>query len=194
MASTLIFLCVLLGGPLVLPLLGPDFSRGATALAVLAAGGLIKGCFGNAGFVLVVGGRQTVETANAVFGAVANVLLNLLWIPSWGLLGAAVATTTVAVIMATLRAVEVDRLIGLSIDLPSLARPILLGVACGAMGLLAAESLRRVGVGGWAGALLPAVAMVIGYPALLWRFGLEAGEKRTIGNWIRRRFANAPVA
>ena len=42
--------------------------------------------------LLVAGGAQTAHLALLVGGAVANILLNLWWIPAWGIVGAAWAT------------------------------------------------------------------------------------------------------
>lgn len=79
-------------GPQVLALFGAPFTGGYAALLVLLTGAICVASAGSAGFLLTMTGHQD-QAAWIVGGAaMLNVALNVLLIPTYGLLGAAVAT------------------------------------------------------------------------------------------------------
>ncbi len=123
------FLIIVLNRRDLLSLLGRNFTVGAGALLILAVGQLIKCCLGSTGFLLVISGRQKLETLDASVGVVLNVVLNLLLIPRYGIVGAAAATTTSHVVMNVLRLMQVRRHFGLATLQYSLFRPLLVAAA-----------------------------------------------------------------
>jgi O-antigen/teichoic acid export membrane protein len=86
------FLVVLTFPAELLGLLGDGYAGGARAVAVLAVGQMINLGTGAVGVILVMSGRQNRLLALSATTLVLNVLLNLLWIPRFGLTGAALAT------------------------------------------------------------------------------------------------------
>jgi O-antigen/teichoic acid export membrane protein len=173
----------------ILGLLGPGFAKGALALVVLACGQFIKVVFGNASVVLIVGGRQGLEAANGAIGAGLNLMLNLLLVPRYGLMGAAIATATSLIALGVLRAIQLRRAMVLhTLDrsfLRVLAVPLaltilvwfastLFGVAPGS-GVLAL--ILRVGV----------VSVVIG--GGLWLFCLNQDDRAALVGLVIRRGA-----
>lgn len=81
---------------------GAEYVVGARALSVLALGYLIICVMGPSAQVLQAYGKTRVVMGNGFFGAGANILLNYLLIPAYGVDGAAVATGISLVIVNTL--------------------------------------------------------------------------------------------
>lgn len=84
---------VLLGRP-VLGLFGAEFVAGYGVLVVLVAGKFVNALAGSAGVVLNMTGHHRVTAWIIGLTALLNVVLNALFIPRWGIQGAAFATAT----------------------------------------------------------------------------------------------------
>lgn len=80
-------------GDRVLDLFGPGFAAAHGALAVLAFGQLLTAATGPVGLLLNLTGHHIVSFWVYLSFAVANVGLNAILIPLFGIMGAAVATT-----------------------------------------------------------------------------------------------------
>jgi O-antigen/teichoic acid export membrane protein len=93
-----------------LRLMGPDFRSGGDALLVLALGQTVMVYGSNAGYLLMLSGRQNVELLNAFVGAALNIALCVAWIPTYGSVGAAAASSVAVVVISVLRFVQVERL------------------------------------------------------------------------------------
>lgn len=76
----------------VLSIFGDVFVSGALVLAILAAGQFVNVASGSVGYLLMMSGFEKVVRNNILLGASLNIALNLLLIPEYGALGAAVAT------------------------------------------------------------------------------------------------------
>jgi O-antigen/teichoic acid export membrane protein len=72
---------------------GPAFAAGYAALVILAAGRLIHAAFGPAGMLLNMTGHERATLRGSATAAIANLVLNALLIPPFGMAGAAAATT-----------------------------------------------------------------------------------------------------
>ena len=82
----------LLAKPLVSVLYGAEYSATAGILAI-AVWYITFGHYGSVRNIWILAeGKQRYLTAINVFGAAANVMLNLLLIPAWGAIGAAIAS------------------------------------------------------------------------------------------------------
>ena len=90
--TTPLFLVVLAFPADVLALLGEGFAPGAVPLAILAAGQMANLGTGAVGLILVMSGRQNRLLTLSALALGTNVVLNVLWIPRYGLAGAALAT------------------------------------------------------------------------------------------------------
>ena len=85
-------LLLAVGKPL-LWLFGPDFTQGYPVMFALVAGLLARAAVGPAQGLMVATGHQNI-TALVMIGTVfANVVLNLLLVPEYGILGAGIATS-----------------------------------------------------------------------------------------------------
>ena len=72
---------------------GPAFRDGATALSVGAIGQIFNCVVGSVGFLLLMSDKQTSLMKIQVVNAIVMVLLNLLLVPRFGMVGAAVAVS-----------------------------------------------------------------------------------------------------
>ncbi len=89
-AWPLFLLCVVLAEP-VLRLFGDSYSDAAPVMRVLSAVMLLAVACGMVSMVLEMAGRSVATLLQTLLALAANVGLNVLLIPHWGLLGAAVA-------------------------------------------------------------------------------------------------------
>jgi O-antigen/teichoic acid export membrane protein len=75
-----------------LGLFGEEFKIGVTAFIFLSFGRLISSFSGSVGNILQMTGNQNIYAKILLFGAILNVLLNLILIPRHGINGAAIAS------------------------------------------------------------------------------------------------------
>ncbi|MCH1865866.1 oligosaccharide flippase family protein [Nocardioides sp. CFH 31398] len=85
------FLTLAAFSPLVMSLVGPEFTAAAPALTVMCLGLLGYLALGNVNSMLLMAGLSRLTAANSVVSLGLNVSLGLVLIPTWGLPGAAVA-------------------------------------------------------------------------------------------------------
>jgi O-antigen/teichoic acid export membrane protein len=112
---------VLLAGKLLLSLFGPSFTDGYPLMAILLAGILAKAFVGPGEAFLTMAGQQSLCVKLYAGALAANLLLNALLIPLFGLTGAAAATAGAMVAEALLLHVAVRRTFG--IVLHAFAKP-----------------------------------------------------------------------
>jgi O-antigen/teichoic acid export membrane protein len=89
--SILLFALVSIGGPLALMIFGPAFQAGAAPLAVLCLALVVRSVFGPASLVLSVHDRPYASLPAIGLGVVALVGGNMLLVPHFGMMGAALA-------------------------------------------------------------------------------------------------------
>jgi O-antigen/teichoic acid export membrane protein len=94
-------------------LFGPDFTIGYLTLAILSLGQLFTVAMGPVGWLLVMTGHQREAALCMAAGTGLNVVLNLMLIPTWGLEGAAIATTISTIVWNLLLATVVRKRLGL---------------------------------------------------------------------------------
>lgn len=105
---------LLLGQPL-LWLFGPEFIAGFPVMMILVVGFLFRSAMGPSEFLLNMLGEQKACAAVLVFTAVLNVILNLIMVPAFGLIGAALATSTALIATALLQYLVAKRRLGLDV-------------------------------------------------------------------------------
>ncbi len=110
--SVVIALALMWQGPLFLSLFGDGFEGGMTFLTILAIGIIVRSSVGPGEAMLTMANRQ--NTAAKVYGFVfvVNLGLNLILIPTIGLIGAAIATATAMAVEAILLVYTVRRHLG----------------------------------------------------------------------------------
>ena len=85
------YLSMAVFAPLVLRIFGDRFERGHVALTILGLTMLVASACGLVDVVLLMLGRSWLSTANMLAALALNVLLNLILIPHFGMIGAAIS-------------------------------------------------------------------------------------------------------
>jgi O-antigen/teichoic acid export membrane protein len=114
-------------GP-ILSIFGESFAGGSAALAILAWGNLVNTGTGVCGVILNMTEKTTLTLLNSVLLFILVTGLNVLLIPQWGLIGAAVASLTAVVVINLLRLLEVFILFRLLPYNSSFIKPIVAGL------------------------------------------------------------------
>lgn len=86
-----IALILLIFGHQILGLFGQEFSDGYPVLVILVCGQLVNALAGPVGYLMTMTGHQNHAARIVSISALMNLTLNVLLIPLWGMLGAAVA-------------------------------------------------------------------------------------------------------
>ncbi len=73
---------------------GPGFGAGAPALTILSLAQIVNAGMGSVGFLLNMTGHEADSAKGFLVGAVLNIVLNLVLVPRFGMVGAAVATAS----------------------------------------------------------------------------------------------------
>ena len=111
--------CLYLFGGLLLGLFGPGFEAARAVLAVLLIGGVVNAFTGVVAYYATLTGRERQALAIFVGALLVSIGLNLLLIPSFGAVGAAIASSSATVAWKMALLVYVRRTIG--IDASALA-------------------------------------------------------------------------
>ena len=105
--SAPIFGALILARTAVLAVFGEGFGRGDEVLLILGLALLINSILGFAGQMLSMSGRSKLVLLNSLGGAGLNIVLNWIFIPKWGMAGAAWATMIATLSVNVARVTEV---------------------------------------------------------------------------------------
>lgn len=112
---------LLLGGTIIalskylLLIFGSEFVIGATAMNILIGGQIFNALTGPVGLVLNMTGHQTKTAIATGLSAFLNIILNALLIPRWGIVGAAIATTTSIITINAIKVMFVQKNLNISL-------------------------------------------------------------------------------
>jgi O-antigen/teichoic acid export membrane protein len=107
--------CCSLAGPVTTLLLGERYAAAGPILAVLSVGYFFNAALGFNALTLKVYGRVRVIVINDLLGAVTLVAANLLLVPRYGVMGAAVATCATFIIHNLLNQVALLKVPGIEV-------------------------------------------------------------------------------
>ena len=127
-----LFLIMLLFPKQILSIFGQSFVDGAAVLTILAWSDFVKMGTGIGGVVINMTGRVRLKVLNTVVVSTLVLGLNFLFIPRWGIIGAATAVLVVSVVRESLPLVETFILFRLLPYNASFLKPIAAGLAAGA--------------------------------------------------------------
>lgn len=165
----------------ILGLFGEEFRAGTEILSVLCIGKALASSTGMTGRVLGITGRARLNLINMILLVGGNVLLNFLWIPIWGGIGAAAATSLCLILVRLLQVTQLRVLYGiLPWSLKSLIP--LVGIS----GLAALVYPMRAGVGGTWGWSVPFVLFMGASAALFFLTSIDE-EDRAVWRSVRGR-------
>jgi O-antigen/teichoic acid export membrane protein len=166
-----------------LRLFGGAFVAGAAVTVILAAGQLVNAATGPCGTVLNMSGRVALNMADNVATLILNVLLNLVLIPAYGIVGAAVAWAVSLAVVNVARVVQVRRLIG---ALP-VSRGLATGLLAGAVALVAGLGASAVLPPGFGGLAAGLAVIVVAYGGTVLALGLSREDRMVLRAVLRRR-------
>jgi O-antigen/teichoic acid export membrane protein len=106
-ASLPLFLFMVLAPESLLGLFGATFESGATALVIAASAEVVNAGTGMCGTIIAMSGHNKLKVVNATVWMVVTVGANVVMIPLWGVIGAALAILVSTVMINVLRVVEV---------------------------------------------------------------------------------------
>lgn len=102
-----IFLIMVLFPKTLLQIFGNEFTDGSLTLIILAFGSLLKVGTGMGGIIIDMAGYTKIKLVNSIFQIITLIILNFIFIPRWGLVGAAVAAVVAEGFVNILRLIEV---------------------------------------------------------------------------------------
>jgi O-antigen/teichoic acid export membrane protein len=108
-----LFIILLFSGVEILTLFGEEFTTGVNVLIVLAFARLIQNLTGGLGFALIMSGREKLEFINTFLISGSNIIFNLILIPRYGIIGAAIATGFSIILINLIRLVQVKKKLGI---------------------------------------------------------------------------------
>ncbi|MDJ0784956.1 MAG: flippase [Desulfosarcinaceae bacterium] len=114
-------LTILFAKPLLM-VFGDDFVSSHQALQIIAAAQLVNALAGSVGFLMIMAGQQNKAAAVVGCSAVLNLVLNYLWIPPFGILGAAWASFITTVLWNLSMLILTVRCLGINPTLLPLPR------------------------------------------------------------------------
>jgi O-antigen/teichoic acid export membrane protein len=115
--ALLLLAAVVVAAPLALMLFGPYFQNGAAPLAILCAGLVVRAALGPGSLVLSVHNRPYTSLPAVVASMAALVAANFLLVPSFGLMGAAVAALLAMTVWSTALWFTAWRVAGVDVSL-----------------------------------------------------------------------------
>ena len=96
----------------VMRMFGPEFAAGAPVLSILAVGQFINVVTGSVGWLLIMCGHERLMRNNIAVCAAVGLALNLVLIPPFGVIGAAIAAATTLALQMIIAAVMVWQKLG----------------------------------------------------------------------------------
>lgn len=102
-----LFLALLLFPGPIISIFGETFTNGIVVLKILAWTGLVNTGTGICGVLIDMSGNTRLKLVNTIISVTVSISLSFLMIPTWGLIGAAIASLTSAIIINLLRLIEV---------------------------------------------------------------------------------------
>ncbi|MFA5816016.1 MAG: flippase [Bacteroidales bacterium] len=186
-----IFLVLFLLSDPIMQVFGTDFTAGSGALMLLAFSQLVNAGTGTAGLMVLMSGRSHMELINVGVSLIINVIICMLLIPAHGVVGAAIANVTAAVVINVMRSVEVWVFMRMQVYSIKFVKPLLAG-AGGAIMVLILNNFTSIG-SNLTQLMIAGAALVVTYFVIMIALGLDA-QDHAILQMVKRRFSRAEVA
>jgi O-antigen/teichoic acid export membrane protein len=132
-----VFLVLMLFSEGILAIFGADFIAGATAMRILAVAELVDALTGICGVIIDMTGQTRLKVTNSTVQLALAIGVNILLIPRFGLLGAAVGALIVNAVINNLRMVQVWYLFRILPFNRTFLKPLAAGLTATAAALLA---------------------------------------------------------
>lgn len=182
-----LFLFLMLFAEPVIAIFGSSFAGGEVVLAILVWAGLVDAGTGICGAMLDMTGNTMLKLINSIMTFVLSIGLGLLFIPSLGLIGAAIATLAAQIIINLLRLLEVFILFRMLPYSLSFLKPITAGLAAMLITLVAIRVLPPQA--SYSYVIIDAALLMAVYVAGIVVLGLSAEDRAVLGRLRRRTSA-----
>ncbi|MGB1317629.1 MAG: polysaccharide biosynthesis C-terminal domain-containing protein, partial [Flavobacteriales bacterium] len=179
-----IFGIVVLAPVQILSVFGKAFAESHYALILICFGQLINVSVGSTGQMLVMTGRAKLHLLNSLVFLVLTVFLNWLLIPTYGIIGAAIANMVTLGLLNLMRVVQIY--LTLKIHPMSVGFFKTFGLAFASLGLVGLGSYCWFPMDGWMPAVFRVSLFVITYGSLVIAFGLGAEEKQLMKKIVNK--------
>lgn len=166
-------------------LFGPDFSDGTQALVILAWGAIVNAATGTSGAMLDMTGHTAMKLINSTVSVGLAIGLNLVLIPLYGVVGAAIGAVAAVTAVNVLRVIEVGLLESVNPYNLSYLKPIVAGGAALAAGLLIGR-LALADQPFFISSVAGIVVLVATYGLLLRALGISDEDRFVLGRAIDR--------
>ncbi|NOS80349.1 MAG: flippase [Nitrospira sp.] len=168
----------------VMDLFGNEFASGWICLVILTVGQFANSATGCSNGMLLWSGHSKLVMWNSVVASGTQIALYLILIPSYGIVGAAIAASASLVLTTVLRIAQVHHVLNIWPYDFTIIKPL----ASGLLSLVLILMVRAILPATMAGVLVGLFAIT--YLALLLMFGLPDGD-RTMLLHLRRRFVQS---
>ena len=105
--ALMVFIIIVVSPCEILRMFGGEFVSGQYSLIILSIGQLVSVGTGGVGIMLMMTGMEKLEFVNSVMTLIMNVVMNILLIPRFGIVGAAIATAFSIIIINFIRVIEI---------------------------------------------------------------------------------------
>jgi O-antigen/teichoic acid export membrane protein len=119
-----------------LTVFGGGFTEGAIVTVILACGQLVGAAAGPCGVVLNMSGRVALSLFDNALVLVANIGLNLLLIPRWGIVGAAAAWSASIIVVNGIKVIQAWKIVGIRAEGASTGKIVLAALPAAGAGVL----------------------------------------------------------
>ncbi len=123
-----LFVVQMLFAPQLMGLFGPDFVQGSNALRLLSLGQLVNFASGAVGVMIIMSGRSDITLMNSLLTVALALALDFWLVPRAGLLGAALAGSTIMALINFVRIWEVWHLLHIHPYSRAFVRPLLAAI------------------------------------------------------------------
>jgi O-antigen/teichoic acid export membrane protein len=179
-----IFIVFVVGGSTILSLFGPEFVAGALVLSTLALGRLIDAGTGPVGYMLVMTGHPRLNLLNSALLLGFDLGLSIWLVPSYGLIGMAVAQAVSVAAVNLLRVLEVRKILDMTPYDRGFLKPLFSGVV--SLGLFAALRYWQAGNASYLSMLVITVLVIAVYFGMVLGLGLAREDKAVLSHLFRR--------
>jgi O-antigen/teichoic acid export membrane protein len=155
---------------------GPDFRVGATALVILAFGQLVNVGTGTTSNLQAMAGYAKLTLLNSLLFLSLSIVFDLILIPPFGLVGAAVANSSSVIVVNLVRLWQIHRNLGLIPYDRSIWRPLVAAIPASLVAKLVIP--RTIHVHGPGGLLIRAVVVGVVYLIALVALGIEPIDRQ----------------
>lgn len=115
--SLLVFLFLIFLSPYLLSFFGKNgesYELSYTPIIILAIGQLVNVAVGSTGYLLTMAKKENLVFISVICGAVVNLFLNILLLPIYGIIGAAIATSVSMIVWNVMMLIFVKRQTGIN--------------------------------------------------------------------------------